>query len=125
MRSSLFLLAFVALLAVANDGGEREAVLAKIPAKAPETVAELVRRYAMHVGHVQTAPAEDSDLRNGYQRGDVIVTAYVDRESMLSVPCGFHERAGGGVAEFVKRKGAWLPQTDLARWMRSGVCPPR
>ena len=99
--------------------------LAEITIGHGETVADVVRGYALIPATSTWSAPDEDDLHNGYQRGDLIVTVYFDDggPELGHLPCGLHARGGSGLAEFVKRRGKWSPESQLARWIFTRRCP--
>lgn len=129
MKRLIILAAAIAAIAsgaaMARNYSQQEAwaLMAKIRTKPPETLPDLIKRYGLKVRLVTAGDADGPDLANGYRRGDVIVSVLFDQAGFAALPCGFKTRTAGRLAEFVKRGEGFLPESELAKWFRTGQCP--
>jgi hypothetical protein len=128
MRPAAFVLAAALLAsgaAMARNYTPQEAraMIDKIPAQAPAMLPDIIRRYGLTVQLVTAGDADASDLKNGFRRGDVVVSVWFSDAGFEALPCGFKTRTAGRLAEFIKRGSAFVPDSELAQWVRTGQCP--
>lgn len=104
--------------------GETRTRLGQIVTHSPETLADVVRQFGFVPAMSTWSGPDPEDLSHGYQRGDLIVTVYFDPGGADGgqLPCGLRTPGGQGIADFVKRRGKWMPDNDLARWMFTKRC---
>ncbi|MGZ5055191.1 MAG: hypothetical protein ACXWAT_09650 [Methylobacter sp.] len=103
---------------------ESKAMLEKITTNPPEMLLDVMRKYNLVAKQITVGDADDFDVENGYKRGDILISIFFDQEETSALPCDFKTRSGGGIADFIKRGKAYIPDSELSKWMRSGQCPP-